>query len=182
MRSYYSRVLQTKFTTWLNEPVWVDQGLYKKRRQQMFYEFIWHLVGFMKANRYICYANEEEIAHDFVRLCFSVHTQRPYKYIVNGDAEDRTQFHDVFTSEKGEEFWNQWDDFDEFSLDTKLGSYVRSHLFVYMWQFVDISALSMTLRTDDESDHEEPKFNARGRVDPYLLDQAHTTSKYGRWE
>lgn len=182
MRSYYSRRLQTEFNAWLNEPIWVDQGLCKKRRQQMFYEFICHLVGFMKANRYICYANEKEIAHDFVRLCFTVHKQRSYKYIVNGDAEDRTQFHDIFTTEKGEEFWYHWDDFDEFSFDTTLGRYVRTHLFIYMWQFIDISMLSMTLRTDEDSDHEEPKFNARGRVDPYLLDQAHTTSKYGRWD
>jgi hypothetical protein len=185
--SYLRRVLNTKFSNWLDEEIYISKGLEHAPRKYVLWQFIEDLRSFVKSEGYEFRGRENEMVLTWARYIFRMKNHLRKNITLKRNPDERPEDYDwychKFDYENTTSFINQWKDCDDFEGDGKL----ISDAFMLAWYFVDINASSETQKVDEmigDSDAEEdfPRRRDAKSSDPYLEDQANAASKYNRWD
>jgi hypothetical protein len=181
--TFPQRLLQRKFHTWLNENVYMAEHLVP--RQKIVYWFICDLCESVRTLGFGLIDTEYEIAKNFIQYMFKVQRNplKSFRFDTAYDAtkEDYEAYTSAISSEFLESFWSTWDDIQDFSPDTFAGRKIRYSITSFIWMYIDVTHFRSTGMSDDDSIGDEP-IHKKSTVDPYLMDQAGYTNRFGRWE
>lgn len=190
--SYTHRVLNTRFTNWLEDEIYISKGLVHAPRKYVIMSFVEDLRTYIESGGYAFSVAVKEMSQEWARYLFRIqHNMRKnLTFQRNPDerAEDYDWFSHKFDYENTMPFVNHWVGCDDFGNNPS----ILQDAFMFAWYFVDINASSETRKVDEligDSESEEDASNPQRRIakknangDPYLEDQANATSKYNRWD
>lgn len=187
--TFPERVLQTKFNDWLNTPIYTSKGFQVEKRDIAILDFIDDLLEFIQYKGYAFRENRLKIAKDWARFVFLIQQKsfRKIQFQLNPDAiaNDFDIFNDTFTYEVVESFLEKYQFSEVFAPDSLYGPRIVASVFPFIWYYVDVNR-SKTIRnmeTDSDSDNNEFDYRNKKRSDdPYLADQANSSSKFNRWD
>ena len=192
--NYNHRVLNTKFSKWLEEDVYISKGLEYAPRKYAMYWFIQDLREFVKSEGYVFRIDQTDMAHAWARYIFRVQygLMKGKKLQANPDdtTEDYDWFCHNFDSVAIEPFVDTWKHADDYIVnrDSELALF---NVFQFAWYYINIKASSATRKVDEMYDGNDSDEDGkpRGRStrngkprDPYLDDMANAASKYNRWD
>lgn len=186
--SHSRRALESKFQTWLNQEVYVSSGVQQLARREAIAEFTADLRAFAESKGYAFRETEQRMANDWARSLFQFQLgalkNRRLSENPDGRPEDYDMFCYIFDYETWEPFLLAWQDGDDF-IRNPYGQEALDAVYAFLWYHIDINASSVTKTIDDMlelSDSEGDENRARRIVDPYLVDQNSSVSKYNRWD
>lgn len=193
MSSYNRRVLDAKFSGWLEEEVYISKGYQYAPRKYVIVMFIQDLCDFISSKGYVFRDSVKDIAQDWARCLFRSQNNLMKNKIIQANpdhsAEDYELYSHRFDSMAVEYFLEKWLNTDDYTRNYPSRSLLFS-AFDFAWYYVNIIASPATQLVDkmfegSESDEDGQKTRStrNGRVyDPYLEDQANAASKYNRWD
>jgi hypothetical protein len=193
MMSINARRLESEFSKWLEEEIYVSTGIQHYPRKRVILMFIHDLMEMIKQEGYKFRCEEKEMAMSWARYLFRLQRglMSSCKLADNPDArpEDYYMYVYIFDEPRCRSFTNTWKDGDDFYNDRN-GHVALQTAFYLAWYYVDINTSSKTskvdemLATSDSEGDERPKIRRRrGQLsDAYLDDQANAASKYNRWD
>lgn len=194
MISFNQRVLESKFSKWIEEEIYLSTGIQHGPRKYVILDFIHDLCELVKAHGYCFRASEKEMAQEWARYLFRCQYDLMKNRHVQANPQETPEDYDWFCNRFDytvtEPFIRKWCEADDYT-----GSYAKqealNNTFLFAWFFIDINASSQTAKVDEmmatsESEDDGKNKNRRGNKskgnDPYLDDQANASSKYNRWD
>ena len=190
--SFARRCLNSEFKAWLEEEVYISDGIQHMPRKYLLLEFVEAIQSFLKKEKYTFRSTESEMVLDWARFLFKMQRGLLSKmtYAKNPEAapEDYDMYCYLYDSQRWAGFLRAWKSVDDYSTSSK-GEMALQFAPLFAWFHVNIMTSGPTQKVDEmmgigESDEETPgpKKQKPRSDDPYLADQANAVNKMNRWD
>lgn len=192
MMNFQKRLLQTRFNTWLTNPVYTGPGTNTAMRQTVLYEFTLDLISFLKRFGYSITRSPVDVARDLARFIFKANFVPHHNFKVNRNNDERPEDYDMYLHTIGFEEWNRffqdYADVDDFDCSESNGRFITYSIPCFAWHTININSSEATRLLDEQLSDSESDDGTRIRrqknrgYDPYLTDQQNNVSKFNRWD
>lgn len=190
--SFQRRLVQTRFRTWLTDPVYTGPGVSTAMRQTVLYDFTLDLISFLKRFGYSVTRSPVDVASDLARFIFKANFIPHRNFKLNKNIDERPEDYDMYLHTIGFEEWNHFfQDYahiDDFDCSESNGRFITYSIPCFAWYTININSSEATLLLDQQFSESDTEDTSRMRrptnraYDPYLTDQQNNVSKFNRWD